>query len=80
MSDRTKTTESREAARLVRLSIEASRAMNILYDELEKAGEDLSSLRYAVARGSRDIMESALQVPGMRIAVFPIEEKQGEDK
>lgn len=80
MTDRPKTTEPKELARAARLAIEAARALNILHSELAALGEEVSSLRYAVSRSSKEIMEDALNLPGLRIAVFPIEDKTGEGK
>lgn len=76
MTDAMKTTPPKDRARAARLGIEMARGLQTYLDDLSQMGDDLSTLRYAVTDAHRRIMNEVLTVPGVRIAVFPIDEEE----
>jgi len=75
MSDKVPT--PKDLARLARLGIESSRALRVFHEEMLQFDGSVSSLRCAVRRAAEDIQSESLNVPGIRIAVFPIDDEGG---
>lgn len=71
-----KTSTPKDLARAARLGIEMARALTTYLRDLELLGEDVATLRYEVRTAASAIMRESIIIPGIRIAVFPIDEQE----
>ncbi len=71
MSQRTVTSEPKTRAKVVRATLEAAKLLKILAEEAYEAGEDLDQIWHTANRASETMLQQAIIVPGVRIAVFP---------
>lgn len=73
-------TDPKRKAALVRQCIETARVLSTLQSELLNTGSDLNDLHYRVSDAADHILRECLKVPCVRVAVFPIEDKEGGAK
>lgn len=67
------TTDPKVKAQLVRQCIELAMCAKVLSTELTNTGDDMTRLFGAVSRAGDEVLVECIKMPGIRIAVFPIE-------
>ncbi len=71
-------TEPKALATCVRQLLEMSRCLNDIADVLRNMGDDTTPLWGSVSRSSEEILAKCMHQPGIRIAVFPLEDKEAK--
>ena len=78
MNDMENSTPNIDLARASEMGIELARALDTYHKELLCMGDETISLRYAASSASRDLMRESLILPGIRISITPLPQKESK--